>query len=168
MEIKQVPAKIWDFVGKYRYALIVLVVGVLLIMLPGKKNQQQKTQQTEVTVPKQTINEESLAQILQTIHGAGKVNVLLSIASSAETFYQTDTDTSSTGEDERIQIETVLVTDSQRNQTGLIRKIHAPAYLGAIVVCEGADSAAVKLSIIQAVSKVTGLGADHICVLKMK
>jgi hypothetical protein len=40
--------------------------------------------------------------------------------------------------------------------------------MGAIVVCQGADSPSVKLAITQAVAKITGLGTDEICVLKMK
>ena len=40
--------------------------------------------------------------------------------------------------------------------------------MGAIVVCQGGDNATVRLAIIEAVSNVTGLGADKISVLKMK
>jgi stage III sporulation protein AG len=36
------------------------------------------------------------------------------------------------------------------------------------VVCQGADDPVVKLLIVDAVSKVTGLGADKISVMKMK
>ena len=63
---------------------------------------------------------------------------------------------------------TVIVTDSQRCESGLIRQINPAAYKGAIVVCQGADSSAVRLAITQAVAKITGLGTDNICVLKMK
>lgn len=35
------------------------------------------------------------------------------------------------------------------------------------MVCQGADNAAVRLAIVEAVSKVTGLGANRISVLKM-
>lgn len=38
---------------------------------------------------------------------------------------------------------------------------------GAVVVCEGADSAAVKLSIVKAISSYTGFGSDRITILKM-
>ena len=41
-------------------------------------------------------------------------------------------------------------------------------YLGAIILCQGADHADVKLQITQAVSRATGLGTDRISVLKMK
>lgn len=38
---------------------------------------------------------------------------------------------------------------------------------GVVVVCEGADKAAVKLDIINAVRSYTGFSADKICVLKI-
>jgi len=40
--------------------------------------------------------------------------------------------------------------------------------MGAVIVCQGADDPQVRLSIVDAVSKVTGLGSDKISVLKMK
>ncbi len=39
---------------------------------------------------------------------------------------------------------------------------------GCVVVCEGADSAAVRLDVTNAVAVYTGLGSDKICVMKMK
>ena len=64
--------------------------------------------------------------------------------------------------------ETVIVTDGQRTESGLVSQVNPPSYLGAIVVCQGADSPAIKYAITQAVAKITGLGTDAICVLKMK
>lgn len=39
-------------------------------------------------------------------------------------------------------------------------------WAGAVIVCEGADSAAVRLQLTQAVAALTGLSADHIAVVK--
>jgi stage III sporulation protein AG len=64
--------------------------------------------------------------------------------------------------------DTVIITDSSRNESGLIRQVNPPVYLGAIVLCQGGDRPSVRLAIVDAVSKVTGLGADRISVLKMK
>jgi stage III sporulation protein AG len=49
-----------------------------------------------------------------------------------------------------------------------MQTVLAPQYLGAIVVCQGADRSDVRLAIVEAVSALTGLGADKISVLKMK
>jgi stage III sporulation protein AG len=86
--------------------------------------------------------------------------VLLTPASGKETLYQTNEN----GDDS----DTVIITDSSRNESGLIRQVNPPVYLGAIVLCQGGDRPSVRLAIVDAVSKVTGLGADRISVLKMK
>ena len=48
----------------------------------------------------------------------------------------------------------------------LYRQSSAAEKGGVVVVCEGADSAAVRLRITQAVGTYTGLGSDRITILK--
>jgi stage III sporulation protein AG len=102
------------------------------------------------------------------IRGAGKVQVLLTVAAGEEYLYQTNSDISTSANGSEARTDTVTVTDSQRNDTGLLRQVNPPVYLGAVVVCQGADRAEVRLAIVEAVSTYTGLGADRISVLKMK
>lgn len=169
MDIKTFGNKIKNAVEKFKYAAAILAIGLILLMLPGKDTQVDTTQ-TEVTTKtgSQLIQTEALIQILQSVQGAGKVQVLLSVATGESVIYQTDTDSSTSGDGRSTKTETVITTDSQRAESGLISQVNPPTYLGAIVVCEGADSATVKFSITQAVAKITGLGSDDICVLKMK
>ena len=169
MELKQLSSKLLSAVTKYRYALIVLIIGLVFILLPSKKTESQTgTSVQTVKESSETIELDALSDILKSIDGAGDVRVLLSIASGEETVYQTDSDISTSADGGSTRIETVLINDSQRQQAGLVRQINPPVYLGAIVVCQGADNAVVRLAITQAISKITGLGTDNICVLKMK
>ena len=169
MDIKALTGKGKALIGKYKYAGIVLVVGLVLLLLPSNTSQSEQPL-TEIKTDYNTLylESESLAKILQSVEGAGKVEVLLSTATGEKTVYQTDSDIDSSGEGSNAKIETVIVSNSQRNETGLVTQINPPTYLGAIVVCEGADSAMVRLAITQAVEKITGLSTDRICVLKMK
>jgi len=156
--------KVQQWIGKYRYVILVLLAGLLLMLLPSRRDQSDQTQNvTEPTMYRQDLREE-LAQILTHIDGVGETRVMLSVAVGEETVYQVDTETT----DNTCRIETVIVSDSNRNEVGLIQKINSPKYLGAIVVCKGAANAAVKLAVVEAVSRITGLGADQISVLKMK
>ena len=41
-----------------------------------------------------------------------------------------------------------------------------PQFRGALVVCQGADDPAVRLAVIEAVSALTGLGSDRVCVIR--
>ena len=169
MEIKKITGKLNELINKYKYAIIVLVIGLALLLMPGNQAKQQKTDVIELTTTGQkNLTEDSLVQILQSVEGAGKVKVLLSIGAGEETVYQTDMEVSSTGESDDQTVKSVIITDSQRSESGLIRQVNPVAYKGAIVVCQGADSPAVRLAVTQAVAKITGLGTDSICVLKMQ
>lgn len=156
-----------QFAGKYRYALIVLLIGIFLLCLPGKEPDT-GIQQIQETVQQQTTLEQELEDILSKLEGAGKVRVLLTESSGSETYYQQDEDRVEEESGRQIRSDTVILTDSGRGQSGLVRRVDPPVYLGAVVLCQGADSARVKLAVTEAVSNATGLTTDRITVLKMK
>lgn len=168
MDIKGLSGKLQGLIGKYKYAIIVVIVGLILMLIPSNIGQDRQSV-SDIPVENNSLylTSEALSKILQSVEGAGRVQVLLSTASGEKTLYQTNNDTSSSNSETQTNSETVIVTDAQRNEAGLITQINPPTYLGAIVVCEGADSAAVRLAVTQAVAKITGLNADKICVLKM-
>lgn len=159
--------KLPEFLRKYKYVALVLTVGIFLMLLPTGK--EAKTE-TVLTATENSILsvEEKLSQILRQVKGAGEVQVLLTEAFGEEIVYQTDDDITNGDTSSTSHRDTVTVTDGQRNEQGLIRQHNPPKYLGAIVVCQGGDQPTVRLAIIDAVSKVTGLGADKISILKMK
>ena len=168
MDRNTVKSKLLEAVKKYRYAAIIVLIGILLMIFPTNT---QKTEQSQPVTNEQipvTTLEERLSQLLSHVSGAGKVKVILTLSSGEETLYQTNDDIHAQGEDTTSKTSTVTVTDSQRNESGLIRQINPPIYRGAIIVCQGADDAAVRLALVEAVGKATGLGADRISVLKMK
>lgn len=161
IELRQ---KVLCWVRKYKYALLILVLGLTLMALPdGSQNAQFQPQQTTCTDDGDDMVTQ-LEQILSQIDGAGEVRVMLSTATGQRTYYQTDDDVTDTA----LRSDTVIITDEQRAQQGLIQQIDSPSYRGAIVVCQGADRAAIRLAIVEAVANVTGLGVDRISVLKMK
>ena len=168
MDITEVSKKVIDLLKKYRYALIVLMVGIGLMLLPSKDaGDAGETEPLDENITQVSISQQ-LADILSSVDGAGNVRVFLTVGTGEETLYQTNDSVSVTGDSSSTQIDTVTVTDASKDQTGLIRQVNPPVYQGAIVVCEGADSPSIQLAIVEAVSKVTGLGADCISVLKMK
>ena len=169
MEVKALADKAFQLIKKYRYAILILAIGLVLMGIPGNNNETDEDTSVSVVEPAaEPLLEDKLSTVLSQVHGAGSVQVILTVAQGEEIIYQTDneetnnTDSSSSGRD------TVTVTDGQRNQTGLIRQINPVLYQGAIVVCQGADDPTVRLAIVDAVSKLTGLGANRISVLKMK
>lgn len=160
------PQKLSELFQKYKYVLLVVILGLVLMLWPSGKDSDPVVQAPSQPTQPISVTEE-LCSILGQIQGVGRVRVMLTEQSGAETHYQTDNsgtqDADSTAEDSR----TVLVT-SGGSETGLIKSVSPPVFLGAIVVCQGADDPAVRLAISQAVSSVTGISTDRISVLKMK
>ena len=167
MDFIRIKTRISESIGKYKYVYIVLLAGVLLMMLPETKGKEEPVQQTNVQKEETTIQAQ-LENILSQIDGAGQVSVMLSISQGERIIYQTDSTYSQSDNSTDSQSQTILITDSQRNETGLVHQTNPPIYQGAIVLADGADRPSVKLAIVDAVSAVTGLGSDKITVLKLK
>ena len=146
-------------IKKYQYIILVVLIGVFLMLYPSKN------QKTETLIPVQepTVQdlEAELAAILSRISGVGEAQVLLAEAAGSNTIYQMDTGQNQSHSD------TVIIMDGSREETGLVKQILPPVYRGAVIACQGADSAHVRLAVVAAVKSVTGLSADCITVLKM-
>lgn len=162
--------KITEGFKKYRYGLLVLVLGMVLMLWPSEETKDTSGQQPVIAVETGSSEDlqEELEEILGKVEGAGKVRVLLTQSAGERITYQTDEDISTGETAGDIRRETVIITDSGRSQAGLVQQVHPPVYQGAIVLCQGADSAAVRLAIVEAVANATGLTTDKISVLKMK
>lgn len=164
MDWVRLKEAISDYISKYKYLVLIFFVGILLMVIPGKQG-------SEITVPDAcdetlvTDPGQELEQILKNVEGVGKVQVMLTQSIGPLTQYQTDEDIASDGS---IRRETMIVTDENRSESGLVKSVTHPIYLGAIVVCQGAGNPSVKLAVTEAVSSVTGLSTDRITVLKMK
>lgn len=165
MELPKLKEKFQYIIQKYKFILLILCVGVILILLPNKNEKAGYEQTSAGGSDVSHISQDNLADILERISGVGHVEVMLSIETSEQMEYQVNKDSTAISDG---RLTTVTVTDSQRNESGLITQRNAPTYRGAIIVCDGADNPIVQLSVVEAVSNITGLRADQISVLKMK
>ena len=100
--------KINALLERYKYPLLFLALGVMLMLIPGSGKSSSTLSQSDALV----------SEILSSTQGVGDC--------------------------------LVLISDK-----------------GVVVVCRGADSAKVKMQIIQAVSSYTGYSSDKITILKM-
>ena len=164
MEQLNIKTRFEAFFQKYKFVLLVVAVGIAFMLIPDFIPQSNTQETIEAEPERMEGMEVRLQKILTNIKGAGRVEVMLTEASGQETVYQTDTELSG----DRSNHDTVIVSNADRTELGLIMQINPPIYLGAVVVCDGADDAKVRLSVTEAVSNATGLGADKISVLKMK
>lgn len=155
---EEIPA-IWK---RYRLVILATLVGIMLMVLPQKNREPALIPAEHHQVEEEL--QKSLSAMLSKMEGAGRVEVLLTQKEGERTIYQTDENRRGTD----LQSDTVLITDTDRSQQGLIRQVDPPVYLGAVVLCQGADQASVRLHLVEAVKSVTGLSSDKITVLKMK
>lgn len=166
MDTVDVKSKFQLLFDKYKFVALIIVIGIVLMLLPTGKSKDKTDNNVELPTETELTIDAKLADVLSAISGAGEVKVLLSVAAGEEKIYQIDEDISDNSGN--IRRSTVVVSDGSRNQQGLIKQIVPPSYLGAVIVCDGGDNPVVKLAIVDAVSKLTGLPTDRISVIKMK
>jgi len=163
---------------KNKYVVLVILVGLLLILWPGKEktdgNAEKVPQDPEIEFTVQN-QEKKLEEILSYIDGAGKVKVLLSVQGSTERIIAYDTQqlqNSYAGEDdledETEESKTAVILKNDSNESAVTLKYIFPEYSGAVIAAQGADKAGVKLALTDAVASATGLSTDKITITKMK
>lgn len=168
MDINVMKNKAFSLFQKYKFALIIVLVGIVLMLIPSHNRTETKVEVNDINDDKTQSVEEELENILSSVQGVGTVKVMLKESVGTETIYETNHNSSSSDLSTDTKTEIVTVTDSQRNENGLIKQVNPPQYLGAIIICQGANDPKVRLVVTDAVSKITGLGADKIAVLNMK
>ena len=143
----------------------ILLLGVLLLLLPGKQQDatavaSEQSESTEFSLEDFTAE---LEQRLSGVQGAGEVRVLLTLESDGTYEYQQDKTQSQGSDTAQSQEETVLYR-KDGSDLPVTRCYRYPEFRGAVVVCPGAGSPGVELAMKEAVSSLTGLGMDRICV----
>ena len=111
--------KIKKGLGAYKYVLLVIAAGLLLLLWPNTPPQSAEPARAEQRQDRPQGLEQSLEEQLNLIEGVGRAELLL--------------------------------TES-----------------GALVVCDGAADAGIRMKVLEAVSSVTNLSYDKISVIKMK
>lgn len=157
---------------RYKYALAVILVGAALLLWPGERAVQPASGGAQAAQAGEGFDladtEERMAQALSDIQGAGQVRVLLSVKSSTRNVLAEDSDRSDQNGGSQQRLETVVISAGSAGQSAVLVEQIYPEYLGALVVCTGGDEAGVRLKMVEAVSALTGLGADKICICKGK
>ncbi|MCI8422088.1 MAG: stage III sporulation protein AG [Lawsonibacter sp.] len=150
--------------GKYRYALLVLAAGVVLMLLPGSGG---KVPDPSPDLAAQTEDfdldafEKKLAQALSQVEGAGQVQVVLTLDSGSRQVLAQDRKQEGAGAGSST---VVTVGRGSGTQEVVPLQTLAPSFRGALVVCPGGGAAPVRLRLTEAVSALTGLTSDKISI----
>lgn len=153
----------WGKVGKkFAPMLLVLVIGMTLLVLPEEV---QEKPQTESGSQGESFElgqfEEKLERILSKVEGAGETRVILTLDTGSRTILAQDQKRSTGGEESR---QVVTIGKGSGEQEVVTLQTMSPNFRGAMIVCPGGDDPQVRLKLIQAVTALTGLGADRIAI----
>ena len=161
--------KLVDFLKRYKFVLIVIAAGVLLLLIPGDGEKEEAVIEEGVAGGEEDFSvealEEKLSEILSQIEGAGNVSVMLTVRSGMERILATDQEITERDAESNLREETVIISTDAGDEVVLIRQNY-PIFQGALVVCQGGDDPEVQLQLTRALSALTGLNTNRITVCK--
>lgn len=156
--------KVWNALQKYRYALLVLLVGAVLLMWPAGKEQRTAPMTAPSSLESDSFDlselEKRMAQTLSSIQGVGRAEVVLTLQSGSRKVLAEDIDV----QQDSARNSTLILSTGSGTESTVTTQVLYPVFQGALVVCDGGGNARVRLEVLRAVEALTGLKADHISV----
>ncbi len=173
----QWPEYIRKNFNKYKYVLLVCLAGLVLAAWPAGRTDGAgpKAQAAPaLCLPETETLARSLEKTLEDMEGVGRLRVMLTVKSSCRSVYAYDLKTNessrmgSDSTERSAEKQQNMVFSEGSAQTPVMVRTDGPQYQGAVIVCDGADSAAVRLALTEAVRALTGISSDCISIVKMK
>ena len=151
---------------KGRLALLILLAGIVLLLLPTGKAQGAGGEKKENTAFITEQTEKRMEELLRHTAGVGRVRVMLTLQSSSRLTLARDQSDTRRQEEEKSQSQVVTLPRGSGCQEVVVTEELYPTYRGAVVTCEGAADPRVCLQVVKTVSVLTGLGSDRITVVQ--
>lgn len=162
--------KLKELLKKYRFAVLVALAGIMLMLLPGGEKQSD-ADTTDAVGESFSLEdtEKRMAEVLGAMDGVGRVQVMLTLRSGETLSLAEDSSaTLGSGGDVRQDSQVLTVNRGSGKQEVVVTKRLYPTYQGAVVVCQGAGDSRVRLKVLETVAVLTGLSSDKISVVQWK
>lgn len=152
-------------IKKYRLPILVLAVGIALMLIPmtGQKEKPAAEKTESYSLIK---TQTEMEKILGKIHGVGRVSIMLTLKSGNTLQLAQNKDYNERNNEKKQDTEIIKLNRGSGTQEVVVTQETYPVYLGAAVVCDGADDPNVCLAVTEAVSVLTGLTSDRIKIAK--
>lgn len=158
---------------RYKYVLLVAALGVFLLLLPD--GEERETGAAGISAAEdfdRLALQKEMERILSSLDGVGSLSLMLTVDGGGEYALAQDESSSSRhggaeSAEQTRKTETVVL-GSGSGAGVVVTQSRYPEFIGALVVCEGGGSSAVRLAVTQAVSALTGLPSDRITVVRGK
>lgn len=161
---------LWE---RNKFVLLVIAAGIALLLLPalpgggGASGETAAGAGEEADAFQVEALESRMEEALSRITGVGEVRVVLTLQSTPRRILAQDTQSTVEADATDASLTTVVLSGGGTEETVTLQQI-SPQYQGALVVCSGGGNPSVRLQVVEAVSALTGLGADHISVCEGK
>ena len=170
--VKTAFRRVFDMLKQDKKLLLLLcgaaVLLVLLFLPDGEKREKTQSEQPQDAAT-QTLEAE-LCSLLGAIEGVGDVRVMLRTASSGETVYAANTDSTAETRDAQAnkkEKNSVVIVKNTQGETGLVVRTTLPDVTGAAVVCAGGGDPVVRARVTETIHALFGLSTNHISVMPM-
>lgn len=173
-ETRSALRRLGEKLKEYKYVALVLLLGLVLLMLPtgAEREKPEETPMVSVSaLPESDDLEGRLEEILSLIDGAGRVKVLLTMETDGEHVLAGDSRGSleeGGGETRREWERSAVIISGSGQEEAVEVTYRYPVYRGAVIAAEGADSAGVRLALLNAVKAATGLTAEAVEIVKLR
>lgn len=155
------------FLGEYKWILVVVLVGLVLLFLPSGKERgsaEEMVQASDSLSFDLNEIEKKFSDALSEVNGAGEVTVVLSVKTGAKQILAEQNEYSEKENGlEEVKTPVVLSKGGGAEDTEKLQEIYAQ-FQGALVICVGGDDPEVRLKLIEATAALTGLGSDKISI----
>ncbi len=164
-----------ELLGRYKYVLLVAALGALLLVWPAKgagggDGEAVSAAPVKAETDSLAETERALTEILGKMEGVGRVDVMLTLQSGRELVLAGDDSLRYSGNvnapDSYDRSTSTVTVGGAGGEDVVVTQERYPQYRGALVVCDGGGSDAVRLAVTGAVSALTGLGSDRIAVVR--
>lgn len=161
-----------EFFISNRKTLICFIVGLLgiLLIFASEAVKTDKTDKKEVNTDTLSYTdelEEKLENLISSVEGAGKTNVLLTLEETEEYVFAQDTSSSIKQDSQNNTQKEYVIVDDGKGKGGLLIKTVKPKVRGVAIVCEGGDDPLVQQRIYSCVSASLGISTARISISKM-
>ncbi len=158
--------------GKYKYIIVVIAVGLLFLSFPsgeGNSTDVAKLSCTDFDVQE---FEKRIEKALASCDGVGRAQVILSVDSGPESVYARESSERLREQEDITESDSdtkpsIMSEGSGREAPVIVKELY-PEFRGAMVICDGADSATIRTKVTECVASLTGLTSNRISIIKMK
>ncbi len=144
--------------NKTAFIIFIGVLGLILIgisYIPVKEEKVVDEDYLKVT-------EERLKEIIESVSGAGKTKVMITLKNDGEKVYMQ----TYKSDNDKTENEVVIVSGKNGNEALTLKEL-SPEIKGVVIVCEGGDDIRVRNDIIKVVGAALGVEINRICVCKL-